>query len=60
MQSFIASHKLYIEFGLDLILRWAKDIARGMNYLHEEAAFQIIHRDLKSTNGKKIEFEIKN
>ena len=52
LQSFIASHNLYTEFGLNLILRWAKDIAVGMNYLHEETVMKIIHRDLKSTNGK--------
>lgn len=50
LQSFIASHNLYSEFGLDLILGWAKDIALGMNYLHEETVMKIIHRDLKSTN----------
>ncbi|XP_033762114.1 mitogen-activated protein kinase kinase kinase 20-like [Pecten maximus] len=32
------------------ILRWAREIAQGMNYLHDEAPMKIIHRDLKSKN----------
>lgn len=32
------------------ILQWAKEIASGLNYLHNEAPFKIIHRDLKSRN----------
>ncbi|XP_064613918.1 mitogen-activated protein kinase kinase kinase 20-like [Liolophura sinensis] len=32
------------------ILQWAKEIALGMNYLHEEAPVTVIHRDLKSKN----------
>eukprot|EP00112_Aurelia_sp_Birch-Aquarium-sp1_P002098 Seg1228.1 transcript_id=Seg1228.1/GoldUCD/mRNA.D3Y31 product="Mitogen-activated protein kinase kinase kinase 20" protein_id=Seg1228.1/GoldUCD/D3Y31 len=32
------------------ILQWAKEIASGINYLHNEAPFKIIHRDLKSKN----------
>jgi serine/threonine protein kinase len=59
LQSFIASHNLYTEFGLNLILRWAKDIALGMNYLHEETVMKIIHRDLKSTNGKILKEKLK-
>ncbi|CAF0808656.1 unnamed protein product [Didymodactylos carnosus] len=31
-------------------LEYAKQIAAGMNYLHEEACEHIIHRDLKSSN----------
>ncbi|KAL3831637.1 hypothetical protein ACJMK2_023365 [Sinanodonta woodiana] len=34
------------------ILKWAREIARGMNYLHCEAPVKVIHRDLKSKNGK--------
>jgi len=37
---------------LELQLKLASDIALGMNYLHCEAPFQIIHRDLKSDNSK--------
>ncbi|XP_043929906.1 mitogen-activated protein kinase kinase kinase 9 [Protopterus annectens] len=32
------------------LVNWAVQIARGMNYLHEEAIVPIIHRDLKSSN----------
>ncbi|XP_061646874.1 mitogen-activated protein kinase kinase kinase 21 isoform X2 [Phyllopteryx taeniolatus] len=31
-----------------ILVNWAVQIARGMNYLHEEAV--VIHRDLKSSN----------
>ena len=43
---------MYDEFGLSLLLKWAHEIALGMNYLHSEAPIKIIHRDLKSNNGK--------
>uniref|UniRef100_A0A8C2KRZ2 Mitogen-activated protein kinase kinase kinase n=1 Tax=Cyprinus carpio TaxID=7962 RepID=A0A8C2KRZ2_CYPCA len=33
-----------------ILVNWAVQIARGMQYLHEEAVVPIIHRDLKSTN----------
>uniref|UniRef100_A0A4W3JQA6 Mitogen-activated protein kinase kinase kinase n=1 Tax=Callorhinchus milii TaxID=7868 RepID=A0A4W3JQA6_CALMI len=33
-----------------ILVNWAVQIARGMNYLHEEAIVAIIHRDLKSSN----------
>ncbi|XP_067895649.1 mitogen-activated protein kinase kinase kinase 9 isoform X2 [Heterodontus francisci] len=33
-----------------ILVSWAVQIARGMNYLHEEAIVPIIHRDLKSSN----------
>jgi len=36
----------------DVLLDWAKQIADGMHYLHEEARIQLIHRDLKSSNSK--------
>ncbi|XP_064647541.1 mitogen-activated protein kinase kinase kinase 20-like [Lineus longissimus] len=32
------------------IIQWAKDIALGVNYLHNEAPVRVIHRDLKSKN----------
>jgi sterile alpha motif and leucine zipper-containing kinase AZK len=50
LHSFIGLHDLYNEYGLELILKWAHDIALGMNYLHSEAPIKIIHRDLKSNN----------
>ncbi|XP_060031525.1 mitogen-activated protein kinase kinase kinase 9 isoform X2 [Erinaceus europaeus] len=34
----------------DILVSWAVQIARGMNYLHDEAIVPIIHRDLKSSN----------
>ncbi|GCC33990.1 hypothetical protein chiPu_0012463 [Chiloscyllium punctatum] len=33
-----------------VLVNWAVQIARGMNYLHNEAAVSVIHRDLKSSN----------
>ena len=35
-----------------VLVDWALQIARGMHYLHAEADLPIIHRDLKSNNGK--------
>ncbi|CAH6844481.1 Map3k9 [Phodopus roborovskii] len=35
----------------DILVNWAVQIARGMNYLHDEAIVPIIHRDLKSSNN---------
>ncbi|XP_035213319.1 mitogen-activated protein kinase kinase kinase 11-like isoform X2 [Stegodyphus dumicola] len=34
----------------DVLVNWAIQIARGMNYLHYEAPVSLIHRDLKSSN----------
>ncbi|XP_037931821.1 mitogen-activated protein kinase kinase kinase [Teleopsis dalmanni] len=34
----------------DVLVDWAIQIARGMNYVHNEAKISIIHRDLKSSN----------
>lgn len=36
----------------DVLVDWAVQIARGMKYLHCEAPISVIHRDLKSSNGK--------
>lgn len=36
----------------DILVNWAVQIVRGMNYLHDEAIVPIIHRDLKSSNSK--------
>ncbi|XP_078097928.1 mitogen-activated protein kinase kinase kinase 10 [Mustelus asterias] len=33
-----------------VLVNWAVQIARGMNYLHNEALVPVIHRDLKSSN----------
>ncbi|XP_067124061.1 mitogen-activated protein kinase kinase kinase 11-like isoform X2 [Centruroides vittatus] len=34
----------------NVLVNWAIQIARGMNYLHSEAPVSLIHRDLKSSN----------
>ena len=34
-----------------VLVDWAIQIARGMNYLHNGAPVPLIHRDLKSSNG---------
>lgn len=36
----------------EVLLDWAVQLARGMNYLHVEAPVNLIHRDLKSGNSK--------
>lgn len=33
-----------------VIMDWAQQIARGMNYLHNESPVTVVHRDLKSNN----------
>lgn len=37
----------------DVLLDWAIQVAQGMRYLHTGACHSIIHRDLKSSNGKR-------
>ena len=45
----LANHK---NLSPRCVLDWALQLARGMNYLHNEALMTIIHRDLKSSNSK--------
>lgn len=40
----------------DVLVDWAIQIARGMDYLHNKAPIRLIHRDLKSSNGKLSRF----
>ena len=35
-----------------VLVDWAQQIAQGMDYLHHNAPVPLIHRDLKSSNGK--------
>lgn len=35
----------------NILIDWATQIAKGMNYLHNEAVISVIHRDLKSSNS---------
>lgn len=44
----------------DVLVDWALQVARGMNYLHEEAPLPLIHRDLKSSNSKCLNLEHTN
>ena len=45
----LANHK---NLSPQCVLDWALQLARGMNYLHNEALVTIIHRDLKSSNSE--------
>ena len=36
----------------DVLVDWAIQVARGMAYLHHQAPISLVHRDLKSANGK--------
>lgn len=38
------------ELNFSQIIYWARDIAVGISYLHNEAPIKVIHRDLKSKN----------
>lgn len=44
----LAEHKI----PPDVLVGWATQIARGMQYLHHGAPISVIHRDLKSSNGE--------
>lgn len=48
LNKILAKHKI----PPDVLVGWAKQIADGMNYLHNGAPICILHRDLKSENGK--------
>lgn len=39
----------------NVLIEYAKQIANGMKYLHDEACEHIIHRDLKCSNSKNDE-----
>ena len=36
----------------EVLIDWAIQIARGMNYLHNGAPISLVHRDLKSSNSE--------
>ena len=38
----------------EVLIDWAIQIARGMNYLHNLAPISLVHRDLKSSNSEFI------
>ena len=38
----------------EVLIDWAIQIARGMNYLHNGAPISLVHRDLKSSNSEFI------
>jgi sterile alpha motif and leucine zipper-containing kinase AZK len=46
LYAYLSKHAL----GFCQILTWAREIALGVNYLHNEAPITVIHRDLKSKN----------
>ncbi|XP_065839604.1 mitogen-activated protein kinase kinase kinase 20-like isoform X2 [Oscarella lobularis] len=48
LYNYLHKHSLNLAFGQ--ILAWAREIALGVNYLHNEAPIKVIHRDLKSKN----------
>ncbi len=48
----VISSKRGLSLPPHILVDWAYQIACGMNYLHWEAPIPLIHRDLKSSNGK--------
>ena len=48
----VISSKRGLSLPPQVLVDWAYQIACGMNYLHWEAPIPLIHRDLKSSNGK--------
>jgi len=42
----------------DVLVDWAIQVARGMSYLHEGAPISLVHRDLKSANGKIVNLQL--
>jgi len=46
-----------IQIQPEVLLDWAIQLADGMNYLHTGAPIQLIHRDLKSSNGNSFSIE---
>ncbi|XP_055309714.1 mitogen-activated protein kinase kinase kinase-like [Sitodiplosis mosellana] len=46
LQQVLAKHKILP----NVLVEWATQIARGMNYLHNGAPISVLHRDLKSFN----------
>ncbi|KAK3580590.1 hypothetical protein CHS0354_002689 [Potamilus streckersoni] len=48
LYAYLQNPKNFLDF--QQILRWAQEMAHGMNYLHCEAPVKVIHRDLKSKN----------
>lgn len=49
LYAFLGRHRSHM-LAFEHILHWARQIALGMNYLHNEAPVKVIHRDLKSKN----------
>ncbi|XP_060597433.1 uncharacterized protein LOC132751289 [Ruditapes philippinarum] len=48
LYAYLQNPENHLDF--EQILKWGKEIALGMNYLHRESPIKVIHRDLKSKN----------